>query len=1125
MHCNKSKIWLIGVLFLLAAVQLSAQVNTVQFGRNRLQYKKFSYRFFESANFNTYVTAGGNELGKFAAQLAEEELPKLEKAVEYSLLKKANLIVYNNYNDFKQSNIGNGIDWQTPGGLTKLVNNKLVVYFDGNHNHLRVQIREGITRVLVENLLFGDDIGEIAGNQALLDLPKWLTDGYIQYIAEPWNTELDDALRNIILNNTYSNFYQFAYSKPQLAGRAFWQFIAEKYKPNNVTYFLFLARTYKSLNVAAERICKKKFKAVLAEFMEYEDDKYNADIRQRRNAPKGQLSVSEDVSSSDLYRFQVNPNPRNNNYAVVEFNKGIYTAKLVENFYETTILLKKGVLTRQGDVNPNYPILAWDPKGTNLLTIYAQKNKIKMFVYDVVGRYKRNEQEISGFDQILDANYMLDNNTIILSAVRNGHSDIYIYKIEEQQATQITNDVYDDLQPTFVTFPNRYGIIFSSNRPGNNAPNSDTVLPSRNRFNIFMVDILNNTPTKQITQLTNVKMGNATFPMQYNQNHFTFVSDENGIANRWAGFFSTQRNGLDTLYFVGEELLRNPTAKYLDSTLSAWQKDEPDSIRYFQVYSDSTYTFPITNYESSLLETRVAGNNGQLSEVRLDGDYKNLYKLRINEDVLNKRNVNARPTAYAKWLAASQKSEQGNAVEYGKSNKTSKNKETNLFQNDFADEPLDTGSAKFVALPPTTKRAKMFPYRYHFSADYFQSGLNNNVLITRYQPFTGGYGPVFLNNATDLNWSSVLGTSDLFEDIKFTGGFRFAQNLSDKDVFVSFNNYKRMIDWGFTYYRSNRKNVQGLFEGTVNGDDLQYFANSLYTNIYQINASVPINEIKSLRGSLAVRTDRGVIKSVIENSLIMPLPALNKYPDTNTQTIISRFEFVHDNSLNPEQNIWHGLRYKVYLDVNFSLQSATKGANTFNFGFDVRRYIPIYRNFIWAGRAAADISWGKKKILYYLGGVDGWIWPSFNNTNQPAADQSYAFQSLAVNMRGYQQNVANGNNAFVFNSEFRLPVFSTLFNMPINNAFIRNFQLVQFVDLGTAWNGKYNGIQRPSQTYVNQFSTIKIDAGGLGPFAGGYGFGMRSSLLGYFVKADLAWPMKGLFRGNSVFYLSLGLDF
>jgi hypothetical protein len=28
---------------------------------------------------------------------------------------------------------------------------------------------------LVENLLFGDDIGEVASNAALLDLPKWLT--------------------------------------------------------------------------------------------------------------------------------------------------------------------------------------------------------------------------------------------------------------------------------------------------------------------------------------------------------------------------------------------------------------------------------------------------------------------------------------------------------------------------------------------------------------------------------------------------------------------------------------------------------------------------------------------------------------------------------------------------------------------------------------------------------------------------------------------------------------------------------------------------------------------------------------------------------------------------------------
>ena len=77
------------------------------------------------------------------------------------------------------------------------------------------------------------------------------------------------------------------------------------------------------------------------------------------------------------------------------------------------------------------------------------------------------------------------------------------------------------------------------------------------------------------------------------------------------------------------------------------------------------------------------------------------------------------------------------------------------------------------------------------------------------------------------------------------------------------------------------------------------------------------------------------------------------------------------------------------------------GPNTFNFGVDFRYYYPIYRNFIWAGRAAADFSWGNQKMCYFLGGVDGWLMfgsadKFFNSSPAPAADQNYAFQSLAV---------------------------------------------------------------------------------------------------------------------------------
>src|SRR5436190_18628662 len=215
------------LLFAFVSIALS-QVNSVEFGKNRVQFKKFKWQYYQTQNFNSYFNQNGQELAKYVAQLAEKELPDLETFVEYSLQRRANIIIYNHFNDLQQSNIGQGIDWQNTGGVTKLVNNKMVVYFNGDHNNLRKQVREGIARVLTENILFGDDLGEFASNQTLLDLPTWLTEGYISYAAENWSTALDDDLKSEILSEKYRNFYQLAFEKPLLAGHAFWYYIEEK---------------------------------------------------------------------------------------------------------------------------------------------------------------------------------------------------------------------------------------------------------------------------------------------------------------------------------------------------------------------------------------------------------------------------------------------------------------------------------------------------------------------------------------------------------------------------------------------------------------------------------------------------------------------------------------------------------------------------------------------------------------------------------------------------------------------------------------------------------------------------------------------------------------------------------
>jgi len=1134
-------IFIVLYIILFGSFVTSAQVNAVVFGKNRVQYKKFKWQYYQTKNFNTYFNQGGQELAKFVLQVAEEELPGIETFTEYSLQRRANIVLYNEFADMQQSNIGlSDDDWQSSTGGTKLVNNKLVVYFNGDHANLRKQIREGIARVLTNNLLFGEDLGEIAGNQALLDLPIWLTNGYIAYAGENWSTSLDDKLKSEILSGNYSNFYKFAYDQPELAGHAFWYYIQEKYKKENVTYLLYLARIYKNLNRACQQVCKSSFKEVLADFMTFEEEKYYKDIRKRKPYPKGSYIESfVNNKTQDYYHFNVNPNKRNNSFAVVEYKKGIITLKLSEDFDYTT-LLKYGYRSKQNQTNPYYPIMAWDPKGTRLTVVYTQQGKLKLFVYDLITRLKYPKIDLTEqFQQIQNINYMLDSKTLLISAVKDGHTDIFTLNLENEKVTQITNDVYDDLDATFVSFPGKTGIIFSSNRPGPNAVNADTVLPSNNRYNVFLITNFGGKPElNQITQLSNLKYGNARYPTPYNSNHFTFISDENGVGNRYAGFFTTKADGLDTLVIIGDDILRNPSLKDVDSTLNVYKKTDVDSIAVIAISHDSVYTFPLSNYESSVVESRIAGENNQVSEVTRQSDEKILYKLKIDENTLHRRNITVPPTAYMKEVVMADKIAFAETDKYDKplgDKDTARNK-NDIFQDELPDEKVDSTlnakiiSQEYVSENTILKTAKLYPYKpYKFYSDFVEASLNNNLLVNPYQVYGGGAGPIQLTSNTVLNGLIKLGTSDLMEDVKLVGAFRISSNLHDNEWYLSYQNYKRRFDWGASYYR----NV------ILVTDQTETIPLKTFTNIYQGNVAYPFDNVRrlSLRGGL--RTDKLVVLTNFFEGIYTPDYCSLCEPNRTQMFALSHVEYVYDNTLNPTQNIWNGLRYKVYFDFNADVSKAQNNTGKLNFdwGADARYYYPIYRNFIWAGRAAAAFSWGPQKTIYYFGGIDNWMMFNgsnyksdgsdryFNTHNPPNRNVDYVFQTLALNGRGFLQNTANGNNALVLSSELRLPVFTTLSNNPINNAFVRNFQLTQFIDLGTAWDGSISNIARPYIIYGSPPVQVVNKAGGVGPFAGGYGFGARSTLLSYFLKVDVGWQMKGFFKGAPIWYFSMGLDF
>ncbi len=1122
------------------------QVNSVNFGRNRVQHRIFKWQYYQTKNFNVYFYDGGQELAKYALQEAEKQLPQIEAAAEYSLQRRANILVYNSFADYKQTNVGLDASPINTGNVTTLVNNKMLVYFDGNHANLKRQLRQGIAGVITRNVLFGDDLGEIAGNQALLVLPDWLTQGYIAYLGENWSTQLDDELKNEILSGNFTKFSSLARYKPQLAGHAFWYFIEEKYKKENVTYFLYLARIYRNVNKASMQITKQSFKSLLREFMAYSEEKFYEDIKRRRAYPKGSYIESFPVNKRlNYYHFNVNPIKRNNSYVVTEFKRGQVRVILNEDF-SNKVLLKYGVRNYESRIDKNMPLMAWDGKGTRIAVVYVDEGKLKLFVYDVVNRFKPVKIDLSEkFEQVQDIKFMLDSRNVLLSAVKDGHTDIFTMDVDKETVRRITNDVYDDVDASLVAFPGKTGILFSSNRPSATATSSDTVLPADRRHNIFLITDFGDKPElNQISQLSNLQYGDARMPTQYNANHFTFVSDENGIANRYAGFFTSVKEGLDTLVIIDGEILRNPSAAEVDSTLKVYKKTDVDSVAVVSISSDSVYSFPLTNYPSSLAESRIAGDNNQVSEVTQQSDEKILYKLKIDDNVLKRRNITAVPTAYSKKLRRESRFTNVNEANKNKDKTISPRNQDDFFQTEFdtkdsipktTDPNVEGAGETYDALAS----AKLYPYKpKKFSIDYGGAGFNNTVLVNRYQAYQGGAGPVRLNGSSSLNGLIKIGTSDLFEDIRITGAYKIGNGLKDNEWYVNYQNLRRRPDWGGSYYRNVQSvgiqlvDNSGAVVGLINGKN--------FTNLYQINVSYPLNEVKRISLTTGYRRDK------LEYLTSGDVFSLQLQPSAQNYSM-SELEFVHDNTLNPQKNIWEGLRYKAYFNYNAQVgkKETALGRSTYVLGFDARHYYPIFRNLTWAVRAAGDFSFGNQKLIYYLGGTDGWFifnnnikrdgsFRYFNTSNQPLQNQGYAFQSLAVNMRGFIQNLANGNNATVINSEIRLPVVSTLFDKVSNNAFMQDLQLVQFIDLGTAWAGGIQNIKRPQQTFNTPIgttpplpgpTTVNIKTGGIGPFAGGYGFGIRSTLLGYFMKYDVSWPMNVFFRGKPQMYLSMGLDF
>ena len=181
--------------------ELTAQKANEIFGKNRLQYHDDQYTWtrYESENFIYHWYGKSTKPAKYIIGIAENYYESISSIIEHRLNDKYHFIVYADQTDLYQSNLL--LVNEKFNDIPILIDDKMLVSFNGSYPELRAQVKSAIAHAFVQNLYSGSFFQEIIRENTNKSLPNWYTTGLAEHLAKPW-TVAEQRKLNLIINNT-----------------------------------------------------------------------------------------------------------------------------------------------------------------------------------------------------------------------------------------------------------------------------------------------------------------------------------------------------------------------------------------------------------------------------------------------------------------------------------------------------------------------------------------------------------------------------------------------------------------------------------------------------------------------------------------------------------------------------------------------------------------------------------------------------------------------------------------------------------------------------------------------------------------------------------------------------------
>jgi hypothetical protein len=461
------------ILFLFIFCELSFGQQALEtFGKNRIQYKQFRWNYLSSENFDVYYYDDRKKVAQEALEYLETEFDRVTDLIGFYPYQKTKVFLYNSVTDLQQSNIGLNHTQFSSGGETEFIKPYVEIAHPGTLSEFKQELIFKFSDLMLNEMMFGGSLKDMFQNAVLLNLPDWFVDGASLYVSKGWNEEMDDFARQLIASKKVNKALKLSGHDAALVGQSIWNFIVEKYGKSSINNILNYTRIIRNEEKSVLITLGMPFKQLMMEWKEYYSS-METRVSQSYRAPSDTALFTPKHKKTVVYTT-VKISPDGKKVAYAENDRGNFTVRVksLENGKETVILNGGNKVIKQA-VDYSIPLLSWSD--ANTLGVIGIKNGQYVFwLYDLVTKSKL-PRELDRFSNIRSFNFSGNGRLAVLSADLMGQNDLFLISSRRDRTRRLTNDLYDDLDPSFI--PNSNTIVFTSNRT------TDSVTTKVNNYN------------------------------------------------------------------------------------------------------------------------------------------------------------------------------------------------------------------------------------------------------------------------------------------------------------------------------------------------------------------------------------------------------------------------------------------------------------------------------------------------------------------------------------------------------------------------------------------------------------------------------------------------------------------